>query len=460
MATLATHFDEPVTFEQPQESLTTRRIAQFYFATFWTIIFTGSVRKWLFPHTAAFYLLQDVPITFAYLYAIYKGFFTRGLLFFGIFLVSSVITLQALLQLVVIGLSPVIAGVGLHHYLYYLPMLLIFPLGLTPKYRRNFIRWNLFASFPMLLLSVAQAMSPTQAFINRTSEGDAMGLPGVEIARVCGPFNFSIFYGIWIGTALSMCLGEWLLPRHQRAVQNRFILPAATFGWGLIALVSGSRQNVLLCAAAVLGAVIAAVLIRSMRVLAVLLGFCISLPVVVGMVYVISPTEFATVSDRFTSDSGSSDVKDRISASFYGWITETPFSLIGKGTGMGVDAAHFGSSDAYNFTYGLSEGDTMRNVMELGTPVGFFYVFLRFAFIIGMIFLASRLVYVSPHCLPLAFLLFAQTLADLTRAATMTATQVMVGYAFIFGVFLYPQKFTQPEPHEIESSEPAPVFAA
>jgi hypothetical protein len=35
-----------------------------------------------------------------------------------------------------------------------------------------------------------------------------------------------------------------------------------------------------------------------------------------------------------------------------------------------------------------------------------------------------------------------QTYQDLTRAATMTASQVMVGYAFILGVYYYPDAKT------------------
>jgi hypothetical protein len=114
---------------------------------------------------------------------------------------------------------------------------------------------------------------------------------------------------------------------------------------------------------------------------------------------------------------------------------------------MGVDAAHVGSSDTYNFTYVLSEQDTVRNVMELGTPVGLLYVLTRIAFIYGMIFLSIRIVRAgsSPHVLPLSFILLGQTYSDLTRAATMTASQVMVGYAFILGAYYYPDTITSPD---------------
>ena len=47
----------------------------------------------------------------------------------------------------------------------------------------------------------------------------------------------------------------------------------------------------------------------------------------------------------------------------------------------------------------------------------------------------------APHVLPLAFFSLAQAYqSDLTRSATMTASQVMLGYAFILGVYYHPDQ--------------------
>jgi hypothetical protein len=417
----------------------TKRLAQFYFASFWCILFTGAIRKWLFPHVTVFYLLQDVPIVLCYLYALVTLRFTRGYLCFGIIVLSVLITLQGLLQIIELGISPVIVAIGLHHYLLYLPMLLTFPLGLTFKYRREFIKWNLLLALPMSLLALAQAVSSTSAWVNKTSEGETMGLPGVDVPRVTGTFNFGVFFGIWIGMALALCLGEWLLPAERRIFKSRSLLILSTFSLVLTCLISGSRQNLLLAALAVVGAMIAAILIRSTRVIAVIAGILLSLPLAAALTFVISPTEFQVMHERLTGKSGSANLKDRTFGTLYQWLTEPEFSLIGRGVGLGVDAAHVGSDNAYLYTYDLSEGDTIRNVMELGTPVGILYVVARFSLMIGFIFLAIRLVHYSPHVLPLSLLMFGQAAADLTRAATMTSTQVMIGYAFILGVYFYPQ---------------------
>ena len=81
--------------------------------------------------------------------------------------------------------------------------------------------------------------------------------------------------------------------------------------------------------------------------------------------------------------------------------------------------------------------------LELGTPTGLFYALVRVGFAFGMIFLSMYLVRLgsSPHVLPLSVFLVAQTYTgDMTRNATMTATQVMIGYAFILGVYYHPDQ--------------------
>ena len=394
----------------------------------------------MFPHVTALYLFQDVPILMAYFYALWTGLFDLGPLFAGTMLLSVIVTFQTMAQVILIGHEPMVAVVGLHHYLFYLPMLLIFPLCLTEKYRRDFIRWNLLLSIPTCLLVIAQAKAPTQAFINRTSEGDAMGLPGVEVARVSGTFNFVAFFGIWVGMAFALCMGEWLLRREQRVFKSRWLLILSTLCLTICCLVSGSRQTIFLTATALLGALIAAFVLRSGRALLVIGGVLFLLPIAAAATYVISPVEFNTVNERLTGERGASDSQQRILGSFYSWLTEPPFSLIGAGVGLGVDASHAGSANSYTYTYDLSEADTTRNVMELGTPVGLFYLTIRFGFLLSMILLSIKIVRSgsAPHVLPLAFILCAQGLAEMTRAATMTSTQVMVGYAFILGVRLYP----------------------
>ena len=415
-------------------------MARFYFATFWTILFTGAVRKWIAPGTSVLYLLQDIPIGFAYVYALWKGFFDRGYLLLTIVLLSVIVILQGLAQIVISGLDTFVAIVGFHNYLFYLPILIVFPLCLTEKYRRNFVWWNLIFSIPMCLLAIAQTLSPKSAWVNQSTGGDAFGVPGADVARVSGTFNFVAFYGIWVGMAVALNLGEWLLPKERRVIQNRWLMIVCTIAINLCHLVSASRSAILMAGLAFVGGIVGAIVTGSNRAILAIGGICILLPVGAGLTYVISPAEFNVVVDRFSGENAQTGLAERIEDGLIGFATTPKFSLVGAGIGMGVDAAHVGNADTYNFTYDLSEQDTIRNVMELGTPVGLLYVLSRFAFTYGMIFLSIQIVRsgCSPHVLPLSFILLGQMYQDLTRGATMTASQVMIGYAFILGAYYYP----------------------
>lgn len=430
------------TFANPQVSGTDRILMRWFFLSFWAIITTGAIRKWLFPGVSVLYLLQDVPIGLGYLYALWKGRFDRGVLFLGVMLLSALLIFQGMLQIVISGLNYFVAVVGIHNYVFYLPILLVFPAAFTLKYRNDFIRWNLLLSIPMFVLAFAQAVLPKQAWINKTSEGEAFGVPGAEIARVTGTFNFTVFYGVWVGLAVALCMGEWLQRKERRAIQKTWLLILCTITVNLCHLVSGSRSAIALAGMAIVGTVVAAIVLRSTRTLMTVGGLVCFLPIAGAMTYAISPDEFNIVLERFTGERYVADSQDRIRDGIIGWATIPRFDLVGAGIGMGVDASHVGNADTYNFTYELSENDLIRTVMELGSIVGLTYAVTRISFLVGMVFFSVRLVKQgqSPHVLPLAFFLVAQAYqGDLTRAATMTASQVMVGYAFILGTYSNPE---------------------
>jgi len=77
VATIPQFVDE-ATYLAPHDVHRVQVMARYYFASFWCILFTGAVRKWIFPHNSILYLLQDVPISFFYVYGLRSGLFTRG----------------------------------------------------------------------------------------------------------------------------------------------------------------------------------------------------------------------------------------------------------------------------------------------------------------------------------------------------------------------------------------------
>ena len=437
---MALQFIQDEMMSEAEEQPRIRTLARYFFATFWLIVFTGALRKWIAPGFKLLYLAQDVPIFGAYFYALRAGLVQRTVLGAGILFFSFILVLQGLLQIMMQVVTPFVALVGFHHYLMYLPMMLVFPVCLTDEYRRKFIRWDLLLSLPMCALAVAQSLFPASAFINQTTEGEAMGLSGSDAVRVSGTFNFTGFYGLWVALALSLCIGEWLQPKHKRVFKSTKLLVACTVAVNLCNLISGSRSAILLSLGAIAGGALVAVLKGSARTIAAFLAFILLLPAFVAITAWIAPHEYDIVTERFTGDRYTQEAKHRVSEIAIGFIIAPPLTLVGKGIGMGIDAAHIGTTGGYQLTYSLSEWDTERTVFELGTLVGLFYVFTRLLFALGMIGLGIWLVQRGgpPHVIPIATYSFLQCfLGDLTRFGTMTMTQILLGYAFILGAYFH-----------------------
>lgn len=440
MVTAIRNLEDPSATYSAEESRR-RILARLFFATCWLLVFTGALRKWAFPNANVLYVFPDVPIAIGYVYALVAGMVRRTLLLGGFLILSSVILIQGFLQIILKDLKPFMALVGFHHYLFYIPIMIVFPSCLTEVYRRRFIFWNLLLTLPMTALALLQAVSPQASPINATASGETMGLPGSDAVRATGTFNFTLYFGLWIALAVSLAVGEWLVPREQRAIKNRYLLALCTIAANVCYLASGSRTAILMSGLAISGGILAAVLMGSKRVLATVAGLLLVMPILVALVAVLVPNEFQIIVERFTGDEYVAEAQGRTLDIAVGFLTDPPFSLIGAGIGMGIDAAHFGENYNANFLYQSSEWDTIRIVYEEGTLVGLFYDFTRIAFSLGMVFLAIQIVRKGgvPHVLPIAMYCFAQVyLQDLTRLGSMTSGQVAIAYAFILSVYLYP----------------------
>jgi hypothetical protein len=134
-----------------------------------------------------------------------------------------------------------------------------------------------------------------------------------------------------------------------------------------------------------------------------------------------------------------------------GFLTVPPFSLLGVGIGMGIDAAHPGDPETYLYTFKYSETDTIRIGFEAGTLTGLVYNGVRILFSAGMILLAMNVVRRGgpPHVLPLAFVMFLQSYqGDLTRLGTVTFCQVALAYSFILGADFWSRGSMEWRPNE------------
>ena len=438
----------------PEKHLAQQKtLLRLFFATYWMVVFTGAIRKWMFPTHQILYILQDIPIAMAYMYAMGTGLFTRSFLALGVGLLSAVLIVHGLLQVVLIDLSIKVLVIGLHNYIFYLPMLLIFPLAMNPDGRRKYIRWNLLLNLPMTLLLVAQSRSSSTAFINRTTALKGFGGLGGDLARGTGTFNFVGFYAMWLAFVFALCMGEWLVPQERRAC-GRLLLISSTLGALLSTIVSGERTSLGYAAILLMASMFAASTLRAFRPMLITGGILLLVPGILLIATQISPAMLKAFEARTTNSRNVRTSKSRIYDTLTGVIPQR-YDPIGAGLGEGANAAHVGEINAYQVTYSLNEVDMPRIIDELGTFVGSFYVMLRLGLAVGLLLLGMSLMVRQRE--PQAFLLAIPVFInfyvnDLTRNSSMSATQNFMAVSFIVGMLYFPHEdsaevlnFTHPE---------------
>ncbi len=409
-------------------------------ATWICILLQGALRKWFFPGSAALYLVQDVPLTFAYIYALWKGLIWGGRLAWMCLLVTAVLAVQTLLQVIFGDLQLRTAVMGMHQYVYYLPILFLVPVCFNFKHRRRFIRWNMLIIIPMALIAALQSRAPKGAWINRTSAGEDTGLGGLsgEHVRATGTFNFTVSYALWCGFAVGLVMGEWLLAPQRRSFQSKAMLIICTMSAIVATLVSGSRIAVMLAALAFLGGFASVIVTRNIKLIVRFSAVIVMLPVLVVVSYFAAPASFNAVVERFSGEGQQQGIENRIDKMFTAFTWAAGYSGLGAGIGVGIPAANPG-----HLSFVLSENESIRIVQEMGTYTGTVLVLMRFAAGILLVLASFRALRLPlghnlPHAVPLAFAAAPIVMAgDLTHSAPVTATQEYFWTALILGALLF-----------------------
>ena len=435
---------------KPRTRRTSRDVlANLFMATWICVLLQGALRKWVFPGVAALYLIQDVPLTLAYIYALWKGLVWGGRLAWMCLLVSAVLAIQTTLQVIFGDLQLRTAVMGLHQYVYYLPILFLAPVCFNFKHRRRFIRWNMLITVPMALMAALQSRAPKGAWINRTSAGEDTGLGGLsgDHVRATGTFNFTVSYAIWCGFVVGLVMGEWLLAPQRRSFQSKAMLIICTMSAIVATLVSGSRVAVMLAALAFLGGFAAVIVTRNVRLIVRFSAVILLLPVLVVVSYFAAPASFQAVVDRFSGEGQQQGIEDRIDKMFTAFTWAAGYSGLGVGIGVGIPAANPG-----HVAFVLSENESIRIVQEMGTYTGTVLVLLRdwaglWLVLAGFRALRLPLGHNLPHAVPLAFAAAPIIMAgDLTHSAPVTATQEFFWSALILGALLFRHEPVAPAP--------------
>lgn len=411
-------------------------------ATWICVILQGALRKWIFPGANILYFVQDVPLLFAYVYAFWKGLVWGGKVAWTCIVVSILISIQAMLQLIFGDLHLRTAVIGLHNYIFYLPVLFIAPVSFNFMHRKRFIRWNLLFAIPMSLIAALQSRSPKGAWINRTSAGDdtAFSLTS-DTVRATGTFNFTLMYSVWCGIVVALMLGEWLLPPERRTFKSRIVLLLCTLCAVMANVVSGSRTAVLLSAFAFIGGFAAVVFTRNVKHIVRFTAVLVLMPVIFIIGYFAAPKSVNAVIDRFSGESNEQSIETRINHQILGFTYAAKFSVLGLGVGYGIPAANPAAAAAGGLI--LSENEPIRMLQEMGTFTGTALVLMRYFAGFGLLLVGFQCLqlprgHTLPHGLPLAFTV-APTLmvGELLRSAPVLASQVYFCAALILGAVLF-----------------------
>ncbi len=418
-------------------------LAKLFLISWIFVLLQGALRKWFFPGITAIYLVQDVPLFLAYVYGIQKGIVSGGKLVIFFVLSSLALVIQALMQIMLEDYSLFEAAVGLHHYLYYLPILFLLPACMSFSNRQRFIQFNVWAGIPMGLLAIIQSALPGSAWINRTPAGDdtAFPIPGFDAIRATGTFSFTLLFAIWCGIALAFVIGEWLRPVRHRAVRSTAVLSLSTLSIIIATADSGSRTAIVGSSASLLGGVAVVVITRQYRHILRFALIIAAIPALVAVASITAPSAFQGVASRFSGDEARVDLVTRIHDMTLRFVESPGVDLLGQGIGSGLQAARIRMVASYSDE--LTEDDNMRIVQELGWITGDAIVFLRY--IAGFLLVVAAVKattlkseYQMPHALPLAFtLLPTLTVGDLVRVAPMVATQTYFCLALILSSLVY-----------------------
>lgn len=449
-------FLETVRREKVEDRLASLdKMAALFMFSWIIILLQGAIRKWLLPGFGAAYFIEDIPILMAYGYAVHKGIiWFGGVLYFTVG-ISLLLCLQALMQVVFIHYNFLAALVALHHYIFYLPMLFLLPACMTRSNIRKFLKLNLLIIIPMTVIALIQSVSARNAWINQTAAGDEIGTAfGVSttIARTSGTFNFTLPFSIWCGIAAAMVIGEWLLPPARRTLRSRSLLLVISMCIMLATATSGSRTAIFLVTLAILGSIVATLMIGNVMLSVRIAAILVLLPAFGGVAYLIAPGSIDALVGRFTQEGAREEMSSRVVTMTIGFLLYPDFDVLGHGIGMGIPAAEASARFVQNDPYWrvgsayISEWDNIRAVQSLGNIVGSIVVFARYGAGVLLLIAAFRALLLPigqswPHAIPLAFtLLPTLMIGDMVHSAPIDAPQMYYCTAIILSSFLYRQE--------------------
>lgn len=353
---------------------------------FFLLIFEGALRKWGIPALSAPLLVVRDPVAIWLLLTAWKhnlfpaNGYVYGMITIGILAVYTALTLGH-------G-NLVVSLYGARILLFHFP--LIFLIGQIFD-REDVVKMGklfLWISIPMVILIALQFYSPQSSLVNRGVGGDTSGAGfsgALGYFRPSGTFSFTTGNTQFFGVVGIFVMYFWLNPTSI----NRILLIGSTVA--IIAAIPLSISRTLFLQTLVSGIFMAIFISRKPKYLGRVFFAAIGLFFIMLLLTQISFFQKATeaLTTRFDDASNSegdiqNTVYDRILGGLLSAVSTTDQPFFGLGLGMGTNAGAqllVGRSDKFL----ISEAEWGRLVGEMGTVMGLGAIFIRVAFVLGLI---------------------------------------------------------------------------
>lgn len=400
-----------------------RTLVRMVLATFWLLVFEGSLRKWVWPQYSAYlYFVRDPLVLCIYVLALRAGVFRQASAWLPIGMLFAVpAALLAVVHILGDGgrYTPLLAAYGLRNYFFYIPFAFViarcFHLDDVARLGRHCLVAMLIAAPIAVAQFNAPANSPLNVGISTDSSlqfdnlvsGEGRVRPGGTFTSVVGMTQLTV-------ACVAFLMWAWTTSRRPRPVSPwvaRFAIIATAAALG----VSGSRTSFVHSALVAGAAVAVAPLLPGMgnkfRLMlipaAVVLLFVVLFPVLL-------PEAFSTFMSRWTDAAANEGERFQLGLlgralhGFYDFLRlmgDAPLSGYGVGiAGNGASSAGV-TLDGVNVLR-VAEEDWSRHVVELGPVLALLFILYRTAIGIWMGVNAWRATRQSGEVLPLLLYVF------------------------------------------------------
>lgn len=421
-----------------------RQIANLIFIIYWLLIIEGAIRKWVLPqYQQELFFIRDPFVLAIYFLCLKYNIWPRQhcwtmVALTWMWLGGAMMLIQIIDGRIVSRTALLLAVYGWRQYFLYIPLAFVIGECFSREDLLQLVKYTLLFSIPVSWLSILQTSALANSVVNAglaDNPANSFVPSGVALGfvRTSGTFSSNEGQALFIGSLISMILWVWILPRDQRPLRG-IPLGGVTLAVSASLAVSGERSAFALGVLVLATALACAVLLTkrySRRI--VRMSAALTMAAVVAMP-VFFPRQLDALSVRAAGAAEgdawySYGIMNRGLGDFTRFINLLPDTpLLGYGLGMGGNAVtKIGIAIPVS-----AEDDWSRNLVDLGSLVGFAFIGFRVLLVISLIIGAITAARRWNDPLPLLLMGF---IGVVLLYGQITGQGTVNGYAWMFTGF-------------------------